>query len=584
MQNAIVPAQFRPSSAKDFHQYAKNLQSVIRLPLQKCQEILARIYGYSGTHELRQVLATKGESGFFNDDIDERLHPHLRQSRRDRVTETVLAELVGKTSREEGALCQYLGLFCRPKTHRERLKLLEDAIYLVRERGWPAEAAVQVCFGYVMDTEINFDLMQSTKFHPGSRFDPKPMIAKQRVYREPALLCQAIHDRGSNLDLPSFDAIPWGQFGSLSGDSDRWDDGCIHWAEYVTEYLVPELKDESALTDEEYDEIYNFPDTPTREIAQANRVLKNIPNVVELAQNWRQASQYQLAKSAIEQREHLHVETILKTDSRHLYLNGEKSAGLLTCFISLSVNETVADNQTMAAYHYVATFLHEREKGPSSVIGAMNGLIVVPFKNLACPCNDDFMWSMDSIAAYANDLWKVIVFDYFKKKRCTSVEQFLQKNYNKIFVSASVEIAPSYRGQGLLEQMTNMFCRCIGEGAVTQYDYGWRQLSFGPGQVMDLEFDDSEGDEEFGEVAAIIFPVEGTEPSGIKTMSLADLANISSPKKVHVPPNPEVEARRQKLEKHFLGLQGKLRSNDYDHDKKNIVDVLVYDPWSYPMT
>ena len=47
---------FRPSSMKDFKDYAKNLAWMLEEPLQATQGLLARIYGYSGLHELQQVM------------------------------------------------------------------------------------------------------------------------------------------------------------------------------------------------------------------------------------------------------------------------------------------------------------------------------------------------------------------------------------------------------------------------------------------------------------------------------------------------------------------------------------------------
>lgn len=49
--------RFRPVSPADFSRYAKNLAWLTELPLQRSQELLARIYGYSDTHELQQVMA-----------------------------------------------------------------------------------------------------------------------------------------------------------------------------------------------------------------------------------------------------------------------------------------------------------------------------------------------------------------------------------------------------------------------------------------------------------------------------------------------------------------------------------------------
>lgn len=64
---AIAPAggQFRPESLSHFKEVAKNMALLLDRPVQKCQEDLARIYGYSGLHELQQVLKLDGIPGPF---------------------------------------------------------------------------------------------------------------------------------------------------------------------------------------------------------------------------------------------------------------------------------------------------------------------------------------------------------------------------------------------------------------------------------------------------------------------------------------------------------------------------------------
>lgn len=64
---AIVPiaGRFRPESAGHFKEVSKNLAWLLKRPLQKCQEDLARIYGYSGLHELQEILKRPGIAGPF---------------------------------------------------------------------------------------------------------------------------------------------------------------------------------------------------------------------------------------------------------------------------------------------------------------------------------------------------------------------------------------------------------------------------------------------------------------------------------------------------------------------------------------
>lgn len=69
MSTTFTPPEaghFRPVSMSDFQTTAKHLSWLSGLPLQRSQEVLAQIYGYSGLHELQRVMAKPGEAGPFS--------------------------------------------------------------------------------------------------------------------------------------------------------------------------------------------------------------------------------------------------------------------------------------------------------------------------------------------------------------------------------------------------------------------------------------------------------------------------------------------------------------------------------------
>jgi hypothetical protein len=114
---------FRLPSYNEFGDYAANIAALLLLPLQFCQEWLARLYGYSGLHELRKVYETKGNFGPF---VGEELsHPDTfaqRDSARQSRLTSAVSELQSKSSRakELGPILAHMGLFLRPKRHRSR--------------------------------------------------------------------------------------------------------------------------------------------------------------------------------------------------------------------------------------------------------------------------------------------------------------------------------------------------------------------------------------------------------------------------------------------------------------------------------
>lgn len=125
---APVRGRFRPESISHFKEVAKNMAWLLDRPVQKCQEDLARIWGYSGLHELQQVMKRPGAPGPFSprygdlapdqddlfDDIDSRV---------------------------------FFILFGEHKGYRRDHQYVDDKCYLVFEMGLFQEAAEhRACF------------------------------------------------------------------------------------------------------------------------------------------------------------------------------------------------------------------------------------------------------------------------------------------------------------------------------------------------------------------------------------------------------------------------------------------------------
>lgn len=580
---------FRPPSLNDFARCAKSLKQVIDLPLQKCQELLARIYGYSGAHELRQALASPGDVGVFDDspgDIPWKDQQEMKRARFLRIEEILIPALSVRPNAVDAArLCQHAGLFSRPTVNREKMADILNALPLVRDRAWPADAAVEWVRGYLTDWTVDFAPMESMVCVEGSPYDPRRMVARQRAYREPTLFLKAFANRDEPIPiLPALDSLPWDEYARESCYPDeRWQKDLPDWGEYVINVLRPHLGlAEASGTEEEIEVLYDFQSNPSETDARTNPWLKDISNIVEIARQWERACFAALAQAIVDYRQKTGAYSMLKLADRTLISEDGQPDGWLECFVDLTLKDEMVEFNSLSAYHYNAVFLHGYDRSGGKVVGTMSGLLVVPFKGRTCPGDDDFMWAMDSMSAFANDVWKVIVFDYFKKRGYRSVEHFLHEHgFGNNFVTVEVEIAPNFRGTGLLEQMLSLFCSAIDDGVMTQYDRGWRE--FPSTDIGPVGYDDGDNDEDLGTVAAIIFPVEGTQPPQPLQLSMMDLGHIGSPKKVRIKPDPVIEARRQKLEKHFLGLQGKITHEDYD-GQDAIVDVLVYDPWSFPLT
>ena len=103
---------FRPLSLRDFSRYAKHLAWVIQEPLQSSQNLLAKIYGYSGFYELKKVMEqTTGEPGpfLFTGGHYNRILKIIKDHR----------EAKDKALNERDCAAMEIGLFERPEWHRK---------------------------------------------------------------------------------------------------------------------------------------------------------------------------------------------------------------------------------------------------------------------------------------------------------------------------------------------------------------------------------------------------------------------------------------------------------------------------------
>jgi hypothetical protein len=155
--------RFRPLNPGAFTDYAKHLAWLLEAPLQRSQELLARIYGYADVHELQQVLQLPATAGPFTG--DDRARDRLRLSRiRAEVAEFQKKPWTELTQREQTTAS--MALFAPPAVHRERFAMLSlDGMFddqsgyfpiahqglegvdaygrLVTYRGWPGIQVMQ---------------------------------------------------------------------------------------------------------------------------------------------------------------------------------------------------------------------------------------------------------------------------------------------------------------------------------------------------------------------------------------------------------------------------------------------------------
>lgn len=128
---ALLP--FVPASDKDFKRYAKNLAVLLQVRYQRAQQLLAKVYGYSSYHQLRQtlesashlpgpfhtdVLATGGDDvsrlGYLSDQLtarEDRALAVLRSESSEYDDDPTISQALNDAAHS-------IGLFEKPSTHQ----------------------------------------------------------------------------------------------------------------------------------------------------------------------------------------------------------------------------------------------------------------------------------------------------------------------------------------------------------------------------------------------------------------------------------------------------------------------------------
>jgi len=189
---------------------------------------------------------------------------------------------------------------------------------------------------------------------------------------------------------------------------------------------------------------------------------------------------------------------------------------------------------------------------------------------LACPWSQDGRWidaerfldDLDAHSAYMNDVWKVLTGTYLPSAGFASHlewQEAVEAQYldNLCFaVVQRMEKAPGSGVKGVAQLTLQLLEQVINDAPLS----AWNHLD-------DNEDDDCENP--FGRLMLFVFPVPGTEPTSHAASPLlrSSLQQVSVDKK-----NPEVEATKKKLTRHFTSL------------RRTEAARVVNDPWSYPTT
>jgi len=230
--------RFTPPSLKDFSIRAKNLSNLLGTPLQKTQGQLARLYGYSGVHEIQESIS-KAErdpslAGPFNRDlygytIGQRSTGANWASRGNKTLE-VAGKLLGISQGEwtkEVWDSREIGLFDEPVEHRIKAdRILGKRAMIKAINDDPCLQEHQVS---------DYAFLGETSFGEVAAYFTQ--------------LGQQVHDaieeaNGENPDLEQLERIadahpnnPWAQLAVVSAQA--WENGQHPWMTYAPSNLAP---------------------------------------------------------------------------------------------------------------------------------------------------------------------------------------------------------------------------------------------------------------------------------------------------------------------------------------------------------
>ncbi|AZS19403.1 hypothetical protein [Caulobacter sp. FWC26] len=139
-----IGGRFVPPSAKDFSVRARRLSLLTDQPLQRIQEWLSRLYGFSNAHELRQSLKRPASPGPYDEALDDGGARRLQGFR---------VALAAQRPRDpvQAFKCDLvpdMGLFASPEGHEERYAKVGALVDFYMPRGGEAAGPSYANAGY----------------------------------------------------------------------------------------------------------------------------------------------------------------------------------------------------------------------------------------------------------------------------------------------------------------------------------------------------------------------------------------------------------------------------------------------------
>lgn len=510
-------AKFRPADVLDFNRRAKNLSLVLELPLQKTQDAFALACGYSGRHEVQQVLTQAGTPGPYDDDIPNATLDGIHDAqaivqfyRHARLLLAVKALISAIPQRyfdnRDTTVCD-LDLFSTPGRHRTSAKALID--FLAGEGsgctsdGFPYGYRGTLHYRYIglkpmlIDERALQELVSGwTLEHPNERrlFDPRDQSRAQLHYRAPMLLVEmADKTAASIVDVSPEIELDLDVVYESDSEVSRLLLG------NVDVFIAYELSDVDC-DDEEFERLQAALRSPTLEMIAASSVASGIENFADQIPSWRLSLRYQWAKALLNpdysgwgEEQNTSV-LLLESHMREGGLWEGEDSGNPVRWLSVCMERRDVDLDQMH-WKVTGTLLLEEAKGtPWKAVALLTGDHIIAAKDRSYSGPDEVEMHCDEYGdTRLSEAWKLLVKLYIPVAGYLSYHEWVNYCFDGGGLAAILDpwVAPARRGSDVSRWLLEGYARVFDDGFGYCSDSDWKEhldpRSEGMGEMTDDE-------------------------------------------------------------------------------------------------
>ena len=581
-------AKFRPADSLDFSRRAKSLASTLQLPLQKTQDAYAIACGYSGRHELQQVLRQEGEPGPYDDAIPDEIAHHLgdahcfvqfyRHTRLLSALDTLISNLPDRYCENRDTMACDLALFSSPSMHLRAAKAVKG--FLSGESGYSPEGFPFGYRGYlhrhylrpIQIDEASLAALsegwaeRNEPYRDGDLpFDPRQQNRALLSNRAPLLFKEMAEKTASEylrtpLELEVNEDL---LLDTLGSDEDRW---LLADVDLIIAHSLCD-RIEWKYGDEELDRVLAAIRSVNHDAVAASSIASTIPDFADALSSWRFSIRYQIA-------------TLLATEDigwerppNVCIIEGGSFQNSEKRWLSIFMQEEPQDI-SVSRWRVRATLLTgPSNDGPWVACASLAGDYVVASRDDKYASAAMVIENFDEYGEETlSQAWKVLSELYLPVAGFLSYHEWVNEMFEGGGAAAVFEpwVAPAFRGTSMSRHLINDFVNAFDEGMGYVWDSDWRSRL---DPRLDTEWDLESEEDPVCTPGLILIPLPG---SGVLGYSVWDEGEEATTKLLRLDGERLSRSRRFVQAETPVGLGPHLL-----HVVKRVpIDVVLFDPHS----